>query len=55
MISKTRADSAPSGHGEERTGVVDAVDVEPRFGEEVRVPSLAAWDVENSRTGREAE
>jgi hypothetical protein len=55
VISKTRSGSTPPGNGKQWTRIVDAVDVEPRFGEEMRVPSLAARNVEYSRPGRKAE
>jgi hypothetical protein len=40
---------------EQLLGVVDAVDIEACFGEQVRVPPLAAGDVEHARADRQAE
>ena len=55
MISKTRPGSTPPGDSEERTRIVDAVDVKPRVGEEMRMSSLATRNVENSRPRGKAE
>ena len=41
--------------GEEVGGVVESVHVEPGLSQQVRVPALAAWDVEDAGTGGEPE
>ena len=36
-------------------GVVQPIDAKARLGEQVRVPTLAAWHVEHARAGRQRE
>ena len=35
--------------------VIEAIHAEARLGEEMRVPALAAWDIEHTSAGRERE
>ena len=54
-ITESRAGTAGTCSLQQRGGVVHTVDVEARLGEQVRMASLSAWTIENSRAGRQAE
>jgi hypothetical protein len=42
-------------NGEELAGVIQAIDVESRLGQQMRVSSLSARDIEYARSDRQAE
>jgi hypothetical protein len=47
-VAKVRANATLSGNRQQFGGVVEAVDIVSRFGEQVRVPSLSARNIENA-------
>ena len=54
-IAKVRSCAASAGDFEQVLGVIEPIDVVSGLGEKVRVPALAARDVENSRSHWKAE
>src|SRR2546423_2183473 len=48
-VSKRRAGAALSRLREQLSGVIEAVDIVARLGQQMCVPALATWHVENAR------
>ena len=54
-VSQVAAGSAFARNGEQLLGVIEAIDIESVFRQEVSVPSLPARNVQNARASRQAE
>lgn len=54
-VSKPRSGSALASDFQEVFGVVEPIDIVSGFGEQVRVPALPAWHVQDSRSRRQSK
>jgi hypothetical protein len=55
MVGERRTRSPRSRTRQERLGEIESIDLKSRFGEQMAMPSLSTWHVQDARAGRQSQ